>query len=322
MKKRLLVIFKLSISVGLIFFLYRNTPISDIKHLLSGINVWYLPFIGLLLFTNTIISALKWRLFLKSDGISLPLSGLTVSYMCGTFCNLFLPSNIGGDSYRVYDIARQSSDGVRSTASVFADRLSGFVALVILSLISSAYVAYSYKTIAFVVLPAALFVFFCLVLFFLLNQGPLRKLLQITGLEKIEAVNRISEKFLLSMNCYGSDKRMIVQVMVLSFVFQFSVITVVYLMARSLGTDTAFYYFSAFVPLITLMEALPISIYGVGVRDVGYVFFFTQAGMGEIETRTLALFFMIMAICYSLIGGIFFLYRMWIAPRKDTVESP
>ena len=104
--------------------------------------------------------------------------------------------------------------------------------------------------------------------------------------------------------------------MLLSFAFQFSVITVVYLLARALGISVAYFYFSAFVPLITLMEALPISIYGIGVRDYGYVFFFTQAGMSDIETRTLALFFMAVAVCYSLVGGLFFLYKIWHKPDK------
>ena len=65
------------------------------------------------------------------------------------------------------------------------------------------------------------------------------------------------------------------------------------------------------------MEALPISIYGIGVRDYGYVYFFSQAGVGDLQTRSLALFFMAAGICYSLIGGLFFLYNLWT--RKKSI---
>lgn len=321
MRRTVFFIFKLSMSIALIAFLYRKTPIADIKSLFADIDTTYLPVIGVLLFANTIISARKWQLFLQADGVSMSLTDLTISYMSGTFCNLFLPSSIGGDSFRVYDIARKSKDGMRSAASVFADRFSGFISLVILSLVSSIYVALQYGAIRLIILPLALFIGFILILILLVKQDPVRKILKFTGLERFNTIKRLSEKFLLSINRYGSDRKMVGKVMILSFAFQFSVITVVYLMACSLNAEVAFFYFSAFVPLITLMEALPISIYGIGVRDYGYVFFFTQAGMSDIETRTLALFFMAMAVCYSLIGGLFFLYRVWLEPQRKSDDN-
>jgi len=75
------------------------------------------------------------------------------------------------------------------------------------------------------------------------------------------------------------------------------------------------------VPLITLMEAPAISIYGVTIRDYGYVQFFTQVGMSDIETRTLAVLFVVVAVCYSLIGGLFFLYRIWHRPRRIPADK-
>ncbi len=313
-RKVAIVILKLSVSIFLLFLLYRATPIRQIGDLLVNVNLLYLPIIGLLLIVNTFISAWKWQLFLRADGISLSILRLTVSYMSGTFCNLFLPSSIGGDTYRVYDIAQKSRQGVRSAASVFADRFSGFIALVILSLVSSLFVAKQFGSLQMVIVPSLLFIGFVAILVLLLQQRGLRKILDITGLKRIGFVENVSEKLFLSFTCYGSDRKLITQVMLLSFTFQFSVITVVYLLARALGISVAYFYFSAFVPLITLMEALPISIYGIGVRDYGYVFFFTKAGMSDIETRTLALFFMAVAVCYSLTGGLFLLYKIWRKP--------
>ena len=58
------------------------------------------------------------------------------------------------------------------------------------------------------------------------------------------------------------------------------------------------------------MEALPVSIYGIGIRDVGYVFFFGWAGMTDLHTRSLALLFLTITLCYSLIGGLLYLGRV------------
>lgn len=318
MRRYLLVLFKGAVSISLILFLYRKTPLEQITGLLSQIDVRYLLPIALLFFINTLISARKWQLFLQADDIRLPLWGLTVSYMSGTFCNLFLPTNIGGDSYRIYDIARQSRQTARSAVSVFADRLSGFVALVIFSFVSSLFVASAFGSLTFLIIPSLLMVVFLLMAAALIKQEPVRKALQVTGLTRSTKIMRLSDKFFASVSRYQADKGLFYRVMLLSFLFQFSVILVVYLMSKALGADIAFYYFSAFVPIITLMEALPISIYGIGVRDYGYVYFFSQVGMGALQTRSLALFFMAAAVCYSLIGGLFFLYNLWF--RKKRVE--
>ncbi len=318
MRRYLLILFKLVVSVSLLVFLYRKTPLEQITNLLLHIDTRYLLPIILLLFVNTVISARKWQLFLKADGVGLSLWDLTVSYMSGTFCNLFLPTNIGGDSYRIYDIARQSRQTARSAASVFADRLSGFVALVILSFVSSLFVAAAFDSLSFLVIPALLLLIFFLIVTALFKQQSVKKMLQATGLIRFNIVERVADKLFSSISSYRAEKGLFGKVMLLSFLFQFSVITVVYLMARALGADTPFYFFSAFVPIITLMEALPISIYGIGVRDYGYVYFFSQVGMGELQTRSLALFFMAAAVCYSLIGGLFFLYNLW--SKKKAVE--
>ncbi len=315
MRRIALVALKLAVSLGLLFLLYRQTPIERIKALLISVELGYLPIIGLLLLFNTVISAWKWQLFLRADGVRIGLGDLVVSYMSGTFCNLFLPSNIGGDSYRIYDIARRSRDGARSAASVFADRFSGFIALVVLSLLSSVYVSMQFHSPSFMLVPLGLLVAFLGVLVVIARQTPLRRLLAVFGLNRFAFIERLTEKLLLSFACYRANTGLLVQVMLLSFAFQLSLITVVYLMACALGAQLPFFYFSAFVPLITLMEALPISIYGVGIRDYGYVLFFTQVGMSDIETRTLAVLFVVVAVCYSLIGGLFFLYRIWQQPR-------
>ena len=317
MRTYLLISLKFIVSISLIAFIYRNTPLDQIGGLLARIDARYLLPIVLLLFLNTFISARKWQIFLKADNLNLSLWYLTVSYMSGTFCNLFLPSNIGGDSYRIYDIARHSKQAVRSAASVFADRLSGFVALVILSFISCLFVATTFGSFRLLIIPSLLLLVFAFIVAAVVKEVPVRKILSVSGLTKFAIIGRLLDKLYTSFTSYRREKGVIVRVMVLSFFFQFSVITVVYLMAKALGVALPFYYFSAFVPIITLMEALPISIYGIGVRDYGYVYFFSQVGMGEVQTRTLALFFMATAVCYSLIGGLFFLYNLWSRKKSS-----
>ncbi|WP_417910318.1 lysylphosphatidylglycerol synthase transmembrane domain-containing protein [Candidatus Electronema sp. PJ] len=317
MKKQLLLLGKVLFSCTLMVLLYWKIPVQDLHGLLASIDWRYFLPILVLLFLNTAASALKWQLFLLADGVQLPLSTLTSTYLIGSFYNLFLPSNIGGDSFRIYDIAKKSKCTVRSAASVFADRFSGFIALVILSLLSSILVAQQFGNLLFFFIPLAILLLLLAVLVALSKEKPVRIFLALTRLDRFPLLVNLTERFFLSFQAYGSNRRLLAQVMAISFAFQLSVITIVWLLALSLHAQVPFYYFSAFVPLITLMEALPISIFGLGLRDVGYVFFFSWTGMSELQTRSLALLFLGTTVSYSLIGGLVYLGRLCTAPARE-----
>jgi uncharacterized membrane protein YbhN (UPF0104 family) len=158
--------------------------------------------------------------------------------------------------------------------------------------------------------PLLILTLLLIFLYALVKQRPVRIFLHYTRLDRFELFTRLLEKFFLSLNNYGSDRKLLFQVMLISFTFQMSVIYIVYLLALALHASTLFIFFIAFVPLITLMEALPVSIYGLGVRDIGYVFFFSRAGLTDIQTRALALLFLAVTVCYSLVGGLLYLYRL------------
>ncbi|MCI5146398.1 MAG: UPF0104 family protein [Candidatus Electrothrix sp. AR3] len=320
-KKILFTMLKLLFSCTLMFLLYRKIPVADLGILLAGIEYGYLLPIGVLLFCNTVLSALKWRLLLLADKVNIPLSTLTMTYLIGSFYNLFLPSNIGGDSYRIYDIAQKSRDGVRSAASVFADRFSGFLALVLLSLISSVLVARHFDNLLFFFGPLLILLILLAVLTALVKEKPVRLFLAITRLDRFPLPTFLAEKFFLSFQCYGANKILLVQVMLISFAFQLSVISIVWLLALALDAPVSFFYFSAFVPLITLMEAVPISIFGLGLRDAGYVFFFGWAGMSELQTRSLALLFLGTTVSYSLLGGGAYLVRILSKEKRRDVAK-
>ena len=309
-KKTIFTLFKIGFSSCLMVFIYSRIPTEELRGLLGGLDLRYLVPIGILLFVNTVLSALKWRLLLLSDEVDIPLSTLTITYLIGSFYNLFLPSNIGGDSYRIYDIAQKSRDAARSAASVFADRFSGFLALVLLSLASSVLVALQLGNLLFFIIPLLILLALLAVLTALVKEQPVRFFLRITRLDRFPFLTALAEKFFLSFRCYGADRQLLVRVMLISFAFQLSVITIVWLLALTLHAQVSFFYFSAFVPLITLMEALPISIFGLGVRDFGYISFFGREGMmSEAQAGSLALLFLATTVSYSLLGGVLYLQK-------------
>jgi uncharacterized protein (TIRG00374 family) len=312
---------KFLVSGGLIYLLYRKTPVDQILGLLAEIDLRWLAPIALLMFSNTVVSAWKWSLFLKADGVVIPLKSLVVTYLIGSFYNMFLPSNIGGDSYRIYDVARKSNQTMRSAVSVLADRVSGFIAMISVALVSALFVGSDFGTPLFFLLPLLILISMVGGVYMLFKKKPVLFLLRISRLDRLAFVRSLVDKLLLSVEQYGNDKGLLVRIMLLSYAFQFSVFVIVYLLARSLHAELPFIYFCSFVPMIALLEVLPISINGIGLRDAGYVLLFGWAGLTEIQTRSLALLFLAVSVFYSCIGGLAYLGRIMTGPKKESQDS-
>ena len=229
--------------------------------------------------------------------------------MIASFFNIFLPSNIGGDAYRIVDIAKQSSRPVHTFASVFIDRLSGFLALSIMGFVFplAGHGMLEESKVLFV--PLGVFVVIVIMIWSLYNQKLLRWGLKITRIDRIKKISSMVDQFLDSVTAYKEKQGVIAKIMGVSFVFQFTVIMFVYLLSTTIGFNIPFLYFCMFVPLISLIEAIPASIYGVGLRDAGYVLFFTQVGRTREDALVMALLYVAVTLLYALVGGVIFVVK-------------
>ena len=308
-KQKITFAIKLLISIGLMFFLYRKVDLAEIISLVGNIDGMLLLLLFGILFFNTAISTLKWKILLLADDIHLPFKNLLSSYMIASFFNIFMPSNIGGDAYRIVDIAKQSSKPVHTFASVFIDRLSGFLALSIMGFVFPlvGHGMLEDSTVLFV--PFGVFVVIVVMIWSLYNQKLLRWGLRVTRIDRIKKVRGMIDQFLESVTAYKEKKGVIPKIMGVSFVFQFTVILFVYLLSTTIGYNIPLIYFCMFVPLISLLEAIPASIYGVGFRDAGYVIFFTQVGRTREDALMMALLYVAVTLLYALVGGIIFVVK-------------
>ena len=138
--KRLIYFLKLTFGFGLFGGLliwndnFRN--LIDIFKSIEPIFVVILLFLGIAL---NWISCLKWRLFLERQGFEIGMYRLLGLYFIGKFFNNFIPSMVGGDLTRTYLLGRQINSQSKSFASVFLERFTGLIALIVLVLIFSAF---------------------------------------------------------------------------------------------------------------------------------------------------------------------------------------
>lgn len=309
MKKQLGLLAKLAVMAGLLALLYRKVDFADFRAALAGLQWGWLPIIYVLLFVNTVLNSWKWGLLLRADGIRMSLGSLICSHLIGTFFNLFLPSSIGGDAYRVVDVGRRAHAGAKSFAAVFAERLMGFLALALWGLLFTAIGWARLPDQRILFLPVVVFVLMGALVFAVIQRTWLMAVWNFLRLNRARRLDAFLSRFLDSLAGYHADRKLVAVVFVLSLVFQMIAITTIFLISQALNWSVPFIFFCIFVPLITLGEALPISIFGIGVRDSLYVFFFVQGGATREEALAMALVYVLITLVYSLVGGVIFLLR-------------
>ena len=81
-------------------------------------------------------SIMRWDQLLQGQGYRAPFRYLTGSFLVGRFFGMFLPSTLGLDGYRAYDMARQCGDAVRSVAVIVVEKITGFFTLSLLVLVT------------------------------------------------------------------------------------------------------------------------------------------------------------------------------------------
>src|SRR5262249_16706501 len=80
-----------------------------------------------------VVSALRWRWLAEPLGFRRPLAEFTAFYFIGMYFNLFLPTSVGGDVVRAWYLDGGSGRKLPAFLSVFVDRFSGLLVLLVLA---------------------------------------------------------------------------------------------------------------------------------------------------------------------------------------------
>ena len=325
-------ILKLAVTALLLLLLYRKVDGRAFAGLFARLDWRWAPAFFAIAFLNMWLSSVRWRLFLRADGVEIPVSKLFASHWIASFCNFFLPSNVGGDLYRIADVGRKSGSAVRGTASVFMDRLSGFLAMSFLGFL------FPLAGLRFVprehwpwlLVPVAFFLvfagIFALVVF---GQGLLRRLLRLLPGRAREKAGAVADRFLASVTAYSRRPSVPLRAFGISLLFQFLVFVAIWTVGRALRIPVPFAWYCVFAPLVCILEALPVSINGMGLREAAYAVFFgvafplvgfaapegvSGADWAKTCAGAMALCYMALTLLYAAGGGLLLLRRLFAAP--------
>jgi uncharacterized protein (TIRG00374 family) len=309
-KKILIPLVKILISIVLVVFLLAKLGLRDIVDQFATANFWWI-LAGVLAFAlSNILGSLQWYLLMKTQGIEIPLLKAISYYHVGLFFNNFLIGYVGGDAIRIYDISKVSGNSSHAISTVFFDRLIGFVMLTTLALVAG--IAwrniFHSKTVIFIIL----IIFICWIISFivLFNKRFAQKIgwiFQFVFPRKIK--NKIKEIY-SSINSFKHEKKILIKVLIVSVIVQTFRILVHFFAALSVGIHAHIQYFFIFVPVIALLSSLPISIGGIGIRESSGVALFSQINSFQPQAIVAMEFLAyIIGLLSTLPGGLIFILR-------------
>ena len=300
-------ILRAAVTLGLLGYVVSNVSLDDLWTELQGIHPgWYMLGFGISV-VSIAINAFKWRLLLIYLGHWRSFLYLFTLQLYGILFNNIFPTSIGGDAVRAYCTARgdATTGRIRPTdvvASIFIQRLTGLVALVLLAIISSVLLLDAEARYDGVLIATFFGIISALTAVVCFNQR-LSSVLRMLLDRRFPRVAYELETLAHTIRRYRDGASEMVTALILSFVSQLVICLSVYFLGLSIGIEISVWYYFFYIPVATMVMMGP-SIGGHGLREGAFFLLFASAGGAK--ALSLSLLFLSVATIEGLIGGFAF----------------
>jgi len=267
---------------------------SDLLYLLAAICLTFL---------DRLLSAWKWLMLLRARQPGLEAGPVMQVFFVSTFLGYFLPSSIGGDAIRIFSLSRLNRDLAGSTSSVVLDRAFGTLGLLGIAAVALLPAVGSTVSLADASIIWTLTVGALAGVLVLSSRTCNAWALRLIGPDRQGPIGRRLLRLVESFRGFVERKWTLVRVFLFSLAVQVIRVLIVLFLGLSLRFEVDPVVYFIYVPIITVITFLPISIAGVGVREAAFLFFFTRVGLPAYACISLSLLYFSMGIVATLPGA-------------------
>ena len=306
--KKIKILLKFVITIGIFIILFNLFDIKKITELISHISFLNILLILSTWFISIIIANIRWYIlvipFKKVNFIF-----LLKTYLIGFFFNTFLPSSIGGDFYRIFKLYKKTDSKTDAGASVFIERLIGFLAIAMIAFISLFFIQNNKLLKQFGVLTGITFACLIVIFFLSLNTKFINLLNKIFIKIHFLGIGEKLTLFLDKLNSYKDFKKNLIISFILSIIYQLIVVLTFYITAIALQINISYFLLVIFVSLMSIITLIPVSIGGLGIREGTFAVLFKLTGHQPESGLALSIIFTFLTSIVHLSGGYFYLFK-------------
>jgi uncharacterized protein (TIRG00374 family) len=271
--------------------------------------VWCLVVSGFIL--GHVVSAFKWRLLLHAVGVRV--SGLDAvrAHGAGLFANLCLPSIIGGDVVRAGVIMRRHGNYEHIALASLADRINDSLALLLLAAVAATLVPADAVAAAGAALQVVASVLFAglLTIIALICWFPAARL--------PERFARVLLRFRTGMDLLVRAPAIAALAFCLSLAIQGGFVLLNVLLAHAVGIEVPVVLWLFAWPLAKLIALAPISLGGIGVREVAIAGLMVPFGVDAALVVAQSLSWEVVLIGSGLLAGLL----VAVVPTRTTEDE-
>lgn len=294
-------ILRIAISLIVLAIVIVNVGTENLLGALRSIDLRWFALAVLIHLAGLVIRTWRWSMLIAALGTPIAFGRLLYLYLAGTFFNTFLPTGIGGDVVKIIELSPQRG-GAQAFSTVLADRLTGIlgsslIALVV-AIVDPADVPPDVRAIVIAVSAGVLLASL------LLTQRPLLDRV----LTRLPFWSKLPKKLIKLYEALTSySLGAIARSTLISLPFTLTLIGTQYALALGLGVDAPIRYFALFIPMVALIQLLPISFNGLGVREGAFQVLFGTVGVAEAQAVAMSLMYYIVRVATGLLGGLVYL---------------
>jgi uncharacterized protein (TIRG00374 family) len=304
MKGKITALCKAGVSLLLFYLLFRKYDFNEFGATLHNAELGFLAAAFMILWVGHYICIFRWRMLMRPLMPVFSLVRLFQIYCIGLFFNLAFPTAVGGDVVKMYYAGKPSRNYAQSFAATFLDRDAGMLAMMIIACIGTFLMPSEIPGIPvrlLIWLSFAAFVGANIVIFMPSLHRLFTRLLHRLKLSRTAGrVDAISNAF----QVMGKHPRVLLDSLLISMFNQVLVFAVAWVTAEGLHLHISFLYFLVFIPVITLITMIPISLNGLGLREYAFVSLFGGIGVAPATGLALSLLTLLMIVLSAVPGGI------------------
>ena len=296
---------KILTSVTLLTVVFEDVQFKLVFDEFNNMSLRHVSLIFSLMFLQLLIASVRWLKILDYLNISLSYKKCAAYTWAGMFFSQALPSSIGGDAYKTFQIKALGYSYKGAFCSVFSDRLFGLIGvLTLIVMFPFAALAmghlrilgFDIKFLMYCALACMLFYFFFL-----------KTLKNFQNSYRFSKVYQLFDRLLL----FKAPVKTLCLIVTSSFLIHSITILIFLAIVQSFSIGIPLVFYIILIPTMILVTTLPISVAGWGVREGFFVYTFGQFGVDNATSISISIIYGLLVLIFSIPGS-----ATWLLKNK------
>ena len=295
-------------AIGIILFIYiiSKIDLAAVAQNFLNIDLRFLALAFVLTIPSLLIKTLKWKQLVNPFNVELSMKEGVSAWLAGFFIGLITPGRVG-DLARAFYLKEKMKIGSALT-TVVIDRVLDIFVLMALSVLGVFFIITNFHIdgkIIQIIFGTFVLVIIAAIVFFQKKYASalLKPLFNIFVPEKYkERLKSSYQDFYDGITTLKANKGAIAKAAMLSVIAWIITFTNYFVLSLAIGLNVEYFFILMIMPIVLLVEILPISFSGIGTRDATLILFFAIIGLSANSAVALSLTILIFNYIYSLAG--------------------